>query len=326
MRVYHTFAEALIAATRDVIQHGQNVSGVTDVRSIGSGYGTSNRPFRELMGYSFTIEDPLSTLLWRPFRPINVPYLLANLLWTLSGSDRVAEIEYWNPRAGTFSDDGSCIRSALGPRLFGGADQFAHAKARIQSDPDSRRGMMMLLEPRDLTSDTRDVPCVASLQFLLRDGALHGIGTMRSQSALMVMPYDVPLLCGLLFTMASELGVEVGTYQHFSGSFHYYEDEEPVAQDVAAGNVTSHRMPGTAGLGSFVELAATFIGAKPSSDSALRMSMELDDLAEPVLASEIRRAMLGTIVARYGHSDIANSIWSNGSSLSELCRVGAPKT
>jgi hypothetical protein len=61
---------------------------------------------------------------------------------------------------------------------------------------------------------------------------------MRSQSALMVLPYDVFLFASLQGLLASRLGVEVGTYTHISGSFHVYEDELEMASAVIAEDPT----------------------------------------------------------------------------------------
>lgn len=55
---------------------------------------------------------------------------------------------------------------------------------------------------------------------------------MRSQSALMVMPYDLFLLTMLHEAMAVRLGVGLGYYHHFCGSLHYYEDEEELVDAV----------------------------------------------------------------------------------------------
>jgi thymidylate synthase len=53
---------------------------------------------------------------------------------------------------------------------------------------------------------------------------------MRSQSAVMVLPYDVFTFSFLQEVLAVELGLRVGQYFHNSGSFHYYLDEEPLVQ------------------------------------------------------------------------------------------------
>ena len=92
--------------------------------------------------------------------------------------------------------------------------------------------VIQVFNPFDLEGKSRDCPCLVSLQFILREGVLHSIGHMRSQSALMVMPYDLFLLTMLHEAMAMRLGVGLGCYHHFCGSLHYYEDEAELVDAV----------------------------------------------------------------------------------------------
>jgi len=49
---------------------------------------------------------------------------------------------------------------------------------------------------------------------------------MRSQSAAMVLPYDVFSFSFLQECIAVELGANLGRYFHNSASFHYYDEED----------------------------------------------------------------------------------------------------
>lgn len=319
MAIFSNLAEVLTVASGDLMKANQ-VSGVTDTRSVGSSYGASVRPFREILGYSFTIEDPLQVLIDRPLRPINVPYLLANILWTAAGNDAVDEIGYWNPRATVFSDDGACIRSAPGPRLFGVQDQFALAKRRLEHDPSTRRAIVVLLDQADLAADTKDIPCVASLQFFLRDDRLCAIGNMRSQSALMVMPYDIPLLTSLQCVMARELGVAAGTYTHVSGSFHFYEEELAVAEDTASGGVTSAAMPMICSLAELQELASTMTKMQFAPIDVVRtQARHVKSNASDSFSHVVQRVLLGQILAAAGDRMLATELRTSAGALGRLC-------
>jgi thymidylate synthase len=51
---------------------------------------------------------------------------------------------------------------------------------------------------------------------------------MRSQSAAMVLPYDLFVFTMMHETASLSLGLELGAYHHFCGSLHYYTDEEEI--------------------------------------------------------------------------------------------------
>ena len=70
---------------------------------------------------------------------------------------------------------------------------------------------------------TKDLPCTISLQYLIREGALHCIVYMRSNDLWLGFPYDVFCFTAFQTKLAMELGVKLGTYTHIAGSLHLYE-------------------------------------------------------------------------------------------------------
>ena len=58
------------------------------------------------------------------------------------------------------------------------------------------------------------------------------VSHMRSQSACMVMPYDLFALMFLHEAVCTELRMPTGNYRHMATSFHYYLDEEEVVNSV----------------------------------------------------------------------------------------------
>ena len=92
---------------------------------------------------------------------------------------------------------------------------------------------------------------------------------MRSQSALMVVPYDLFLLTMLHEAMAVRLGVGLGSYHHFCGSLHYYEDEEKLVHAVIArGRAAPPEMPPMTPLSPRIKEWIT------EAESAVRRSIE----------------------------------------------------
>ncbi len=224
---YRSATEAWRGVLHELKQFGADVPGVTDPFSVGSNFGSSVRSTREIVGHRFTIDDPRNRLVRSRQRPVNDQFAIANALWALSGSDDLSPILYFNPKGKAFSDDGSTLYSAPGKRIFASAagDQFAAAADRLLSDPTSRRSTIQFARIQEVFTVSRDISCTTGMQFLIRQGKLECITTMRSQSALMVMPYDLYLFTMLHEAMAVLLETELGRYHHFSGSLHVYEDE-----------------------------------------------------------------------------------------------------
>jgi thymidylate synthase len=226
--IFETAQEAWVSSLARLRSDGCKVKGVTDPYSVGSGFGTKDRPTQELLAASFTILNPRRRLFTSRARPIDLGYAFANVVWTLTGSNDLETISAYNPRGRFFSDDGETLFGAPGYRIFHSAagDQFELAIGQLKSDLSSRRAMIQLLTPVDLAASTRDHSCIVDLQFLIRESKLTCIAHMRSQSTLMVMPYDLILLTMIHEAMASSLQIEIGSYHHFCGSLHYYLDEE----------------------------------------------------------------------------------------------------
>ena len=171
---------------------GECVGSVTSPSSVGSGWGSDQRPFREIRGLNLRVEG-VEVLLESSVRPVNVDFALASGLWTLSGSNLVEEITPFNVRGRQFTNDGYTLSGAFGWRLrhASGFDQLDAIVDLLQRDPTSRRALAYIGGPGDLQSDSRDFPCASSVQFFLRDGRLELLVYMRSQSFYGVFPYDL---------------------------------------------------------------------------------------------------------------------------------------
>jgi thymidylate synthase len=232
--VFGTAQAAWLASLSHLVNYGEEVPGVQDPYSVGSAFGDRRRSTKELSSLSFSIASPRHRLILSKHRPIDLGYAIANTIWVLTASDNAEAISFYNPHGRHFSDDGICLFSAPGTRIFSSSegDQFEKAIERLKADQTTRRAVIQIFSPADLFTNTRDCSCVVSLQFLLRGKVLSCITYMRSQSALMVMPYDIFLLSMIHEAVAVRLGVEPGIYHHFCGSLHYYDDEEELVHSV----------------------------------------------------------------------------------------------
>lgn len=205
--------------------------------TIGDKIVVRGRPCAELMGYQATLDDVHHNLLMNPRRRISPTYACAEILWYLSGDDSIEMIEAYAPQYKLFANDGVAY-GAYGKRwLYEDTDdtQLTLAIKLLQDDPTTRQCVVCMWGPSDLPQAIRDVkrdiPCTTTWQFLVRDGALHMICTMRSNDIWLGMPYDVFANTTIMKLIALTLGVRAGTYTHQVGSLHLYEKHYAAARE-----------------------------------------------------------------------------------------------
>jgi hypothetical protein len=81
----------------------------------------------------------------------------------------------------------------------------------------------MIFQPEDLLSGKASFLCATQVQFLLRQGKLDMITTMRSNDVWHGLPYNLFQFGMLQCTLANTLGVKPGRYTHNAGSMHLYK-------------------------------------------------------------------------------------------------------
>lgn len=178
----------------------------------------------DLLGVALRIRKPRTRLSrsenrGRPFSA------LGELLWYLSGSDKLDFIEPYVPRYKEDARDG-VLHGAYGPRLFamdGKFNQLENVTALLRKRDWSRRAVIQLFDAKDISADFPEVPCTTTLQFHIRDGALNLGASMRSNDAYWGLPHDVFCFTMLQEMMAKRLGLQLGEYYHYAGSMHVYE-------------------------------------------------------------------------------------------------------
>lgn len=179
----------------------------------------------ELIGVSVEITNPRARLSrtetrGRPFSCIG------ELLWYLSGSDKLEFIEYYLAAYKKFAEDDGSVYGAYGPRVFPSCEsgQFERVFELLREKQSTRQAVIQIFSAKDIEKRKKDTPCTCTLQFLVRDERLHLIACMRSNDAMVGFPHDVFAFTMLQEIMASRLGFDVGTYRHFAGSMHIYQN------------------------------------------------------------------------------------------------------
>jgi hypothetical protein len=71
-----------------------------------------------------------------------------------------------------------------------------------------------------------------TVQFIVRDDKLHVQTSMRSNDVVLGIPYDWWMMSRLGISVASSLGVDLGSYTHVVGSMHLYDRDLGIASDV----------------------------------------------------------------------------------------------
>lgn len=151
---------------------------------------------------------------------------LGELLWYLAGTNDLKFICYYIPRYKNESEDDQTIYGSYGPRLFNkrGQDQVANVLRVLKEKPNSRKAVIQLFDSDDLAKARKEIPCTCTLQFMIRNHRLQMFTHMRSNDAYIGLPHDVFCFTMLQEIIAITLSVKLGTYKHFVGSLHLYEE------------------------------------------------------------------------------------------------------
>lgn len=194
------------------------------------------------------MDNPRDRLVYSEARGFNVFQSLGHWLWIMAGRMDLESIKFYDENAARFSTDGQKLTGAYGPRLFGIGvlGQIPRIIELIRQRKNTRRAVAVVFLPefdaerKTVNGREDEVPCTVSLQFLPRNGVLHAIAYMRSQEALRLLPHDVFVFTLLQEYVAACTGLNLGTYRHFTGSIHVYEQERKRAEAVLAEVPTSY--------------------------------------------------------------------------------------
>lgn len=169
------------------------------------------------------IADPTKCVMKSPIRNLSMRYCIGELLWYLSGNNQLKEIQKYTHNWDRMSDDGETVNSNYGYCIQSkyGFNQWEYVKNVLSETPGSRQAIIHIKEPNQTNS--KDINCTVCLQFFIRDNKLYLTTYMRSNDIWLGFPYDVFQFTVMQILMSMELGVELGTYTHISGSLHLYE-------------------------------------------------------------------------------------------------------
>ena len=196
---------------------------IENLRKQGHQTNPTKGPATEIFGALLELTNPRARLS-RTETKGTLFSCLGEFLWYLAKSNEVSFIEYYVPGYAKYSDDGTTIYGAYGPRLFGttGNNQIVRIQSHLREGGDTRQAVVQLFDAQDIIEDHNDVPCTCTLQFVRRQGQLHMLTHMRSNDAFLGLPHDVFAFTMLQELVARDIGAELGVYRHAVGSLHLY--------------------------------------------------------------------------------------------------------
>lgn len=189
----------------------------------------------EIINAVTIIEDPTRGIMFNDTRKMSMRYAVGEMLWYLSGSRKLDAIGKYTKAWERMSDDGENVNSNYGYCIMSkyGFNQYEFIKKMLTKTPDSRQAVIHIKEPNNKPS--KDVNCTVCLQFFVRDGKLYMTVYMRSNDIWMGFPFDVFQFTSLQVMLAMELGLDLGTYTHVTGSLHLYERNAPKESEAKNG-------------------------------------------------------------------------------------------
>jgi len=163
-------------------------------------------------------------------KPLNLVGAVARLVWMVAGSNRLADIAFYEPKVANYTDDRISVPgSSYGKRLFDaapGLDQIQGVIRRLSKNQDTRQAAAVVWVPEDAVRESSDIPCTFGMFFHVRQGQLIMRTVMRSNNAFRLMPYNFFEFSMLGEIIAATLGVEMGPYLHDAASMHVYTHVE----------------------------------------------------------------------------------------------------
>jgi thymidylate synthase len=177
----------------------------------------------EIINATFVVDE--NTI----FGELNHEYIERELAWYKSMSLNVNDIPGGAPAVWkAVADKDGFINSNYGHIVKSEANgrQFEHAVEELKKNPESRRAIIIYTRPTMWSeynlNGRQDFVCTNCVQYLMRDGKLNAIVTMRSSDAILGLRNDCAWQQTILKEFVQEIGYPVGDLYWNAGSLHIY--------------------------------------------------------------------------------------------------------
>ena len=236
MRIYKTIKDALNETFRDLKVRGISVecNSYQDKKLTGD-----NRFVKELSGVAFKIDKPLCErdeairYTFKDDADRIIKYCKQEIKDRCSGQPLNPGNSYkirsdmWNK----FLEGNNKFSYQYAERLWTN-DQFKNVIECLRNDPGTRQAVLSVWNPTlDMQSNKlgggNRIPCSLNYQFMIRNGRLHCIYSMRSNSAIEHCPIDLYCATGLMEYVVKKLkntypDLKVGSLTYVCGSLHAF--------------------------------------------------------------------------------------------------------
>lgn len=190
-------------------------------------------PTDELLHAALELSNPRDRWIASRAPAINIAFALAEVVWIVRGRNDSAFLNYFNGKLSEYAGSGETYHGAYGHRLrhAAGFDQIEAAYEALKANPDSRQVVLQIWDgSTDFPAEegkpvSPDVPCNIVAILKVRDGRLEWTQIMRSNDLFRGFVHNVVQFTCLHEIMAGWLGLELGSYHHFSDSLHVYKGD-----------------------------------------------------------------------------------------------------
>lgn len=241
---------------------GENINEITlELLNLLNNKGTESTTragdVKELYNVDIELTNPNNRHLNLLNRGNNIYTSIAEVLWVLSGSDKIDPfLSTFLPRSNQYSDDGYTWRGAYGPRLYDCMQVSNILEVFEKEGINTRRAVFSIwessLDTLDSISDitgqtnTRDIPCTLGGLFWVHSGKLHMKIIMRSNDALWGLSHiDIlqwTTFHELILTLLNKklgLNLQLGSYYHSVTNLHFYTLHQKKVEMILTSNSTN---------------------------------------------------------------------------------------
>lgn len=205
----------------------------------------STKTTREILNYHFVLTDIINNTISIEARGFKPDYAEAFFEYVYTGDiseETIKRLGSINVNAKKFLVEFEGRNTQYGPRIN---EQLPEIIEELKTHNESRRASILILDKEDRLflkpkadgKTTIEYPCTSALHFELRDNKLNLVVQMRSQSAVMVLVYDLFNWTNLIMKMTEILrdtypDIQYGNLYYSAASMHYYHSEQPLVDKI----------------------------------------------------------------------------------------------
>ena len=180
---------------------------------------------KALYDVGFYIERPLDNNIKTSWRKWNPKYAEREWQWYLSQNRSVEELKKHAPIWDKMHGGDNIVNSNYGWQ-WGRNNQLDKTIEQLKKDKNTRQAWISIFDGKEKDQYLYDTPCTLAVGFSVHpcaDNELNMTVLMRSNDLVYGFCNDQYCFSKLQELVATELGLEVGTYYHFAHDMHIYE-------------------------------------------------------------------------------------------------------